>query len=100
MSQPFQIPQAGRVQELWDTQKGLCRLCGKPMLSQRFQAPHATIWARQRATVDHIQPRSKGGTDTAANLQLVHARCNTLKGAKRVNTLSLRAYFDTGSGMD
>jgi len=34
------------------------------------------------ATFDHIMPRSKGGADTAENLQLVHARCNKIKGNK------------------
>ncbi|NQY97326.1 MAG: HNH endonuclease [Henriciella sp.] len=50
------------------------------MLRNRFEAPHATIWAKQRVTVDHIIPRSKGGSDAAENLQLAHARCNKIKG--------------------
>jgi len=52
------------------------------MLRNRFDAPHARIWAKHRATFDHIMPRSKGGADTAENLQLVHARCNKIKGNK------------------
>ncbi|MBR9834336.1 MAG: HNH endonuclease [Alphaproteobacteria bacterium] len=51
------------------------------MLKNRFDAPHARIWARQRATLDHIRPKSKGGSDAEDNLQLAHARCNKLKGA-------------------
>jgi 5-methylcytosine-specific restriction endonuclease McrA len=30
--------------------------------------------------VDHIQPRSKGGTDDLDNLQILCAACNTVKG--------------------
>lgn len=52
------------------------------MLRNRFEAPHARIWAKQRATFDHVIPRSKGGADTADNLQLAHARCNKIKGNK------------------
>ena len=50
------------------------------MLRNRFQAPHARVWAKQRATVDHIIPKSKGGADTPDTLQLAHARCNKIKG--------------------
>lgn len=53
------------------------------MLRNRFEAPHARIWANQRATFDHIIPSSKGGPDTQDNLQLAHARCNKIKGNKR-----------------
>ena len=80
MSQPFQLNDSEVLTGLWSRQKGLCALCGKPMLRNRFEAPHARIWAKQRATVDHIRPKSKGGTDAHANLQLAHARCNKIKG--------------------
>ena len=50
------------------------------MLQNRFEAPHARLWAKYRATVDHIVPKSKGGSDHPDNLQLAHARCNKIKG--------------------
>ncbi|MEL6413545.1 MAG: HNH endonuclease signature motif containing protein [Pseudomonadota bacterium] len=80
LSQPFKLAPSKIVDQLWQAQAGLCALCGEPMLRSRFQAPHAQVWAKQRATVDHIVPKSKGGADTAENLQLAHARCNKIKG--------------------
>ena len=50
------------------------------MLVNRFEAPHARIWSQMRATIDHIRPLSKGGSDQVGNLQLLHARCNRIKG--------------------
>ena len=50
------------------------------MLRNRFEAPQARVWTKQLATIDHVIPRSKGGTDRPDNLQLAHARCNKIKG--------------------
>lgn len=37
---------------------------------------------------DHIVPLSKGGTNTAANLQLTHRECNRVKGdSRKVNRI-------------
>ncbi len=83
MSQPFLTPEHPDFHRLWEAQTGLCALCGKTMLRNRFEAPHARVWAKQRATFDHVIPRSKGGPDTLDNLQLAHARCNKVKGNTR-----------------
>ena len=80
MSQAYKVSEGALFQQLWQAQSGVCALCSKPMYRNRFEAPHARIWAKHRATFDHIVPRSKGGADTKDNLQLVHARCNKIKG--------------------
>lgn len=80
MSQPYKTSDSAEFSSLWTVQSGQCALCGKPMFRNRFDAPHARIWAKQRATLDHIIPRSKGGSDASENLQLAHARCNKIKG--------------------
>jgi len=50
------------------------------MFRNRFDTKHAKLWAKYRATWDHIIPRSKGGIDDLSNLQLAHAYCNKRKG--------------------
>jgi 5-methylcytosine-specific restriction endonuclease McrA len=82
VSQPYKTPDTDLFQTLWAKQDGLCALCDQPMLRSRFEAAHATLWAKHRATIDHIQPRSKGGRDEIENLQLAHATCNKIKGNK------------------
>ncbi|MEM8617223.1 MAG: HNH endonuclease [Pseudomonadota bacterium] len=76
------MPRTALHLRLWQAQNGLCALCQKPMLRNRFDAPHASVWAAQRATFDHVRPKSKGGTDAAHNLQLTHAICNKRKGQR------------------
>lgn len=80
LSQPFQTSEGALFTALWFNQIGQCALCDKPMLRNRFEAPHARVWQKLRATVDHIVPKSKGGFDAQENLQLAHARCNKIKG--------------------
>jgi 5-methylcytosine-specific restriction endonuclease McrA len=48
----------------------VCHLCGRD------------ITAGQAWDVDHLVPRSMGGTDALANLRPAHARCNRSRGAK------------------
>lgn len=80
LSQTWAPPDTALFRTLWDRQAGLCALCGKPMPKYRFEAAHATLWKKQRPSFDHIRPRSRGGPDTAENLQLAHAKCNWRKG--------------------
>lgn len=80
MTNSYKTPDTELFQTLWSSQQGACALCGEVMLRNRFEAAHATLWRKHRATFDHIIPRSKGGADTQENLQLAHARCNKIKG--------------------
>jgi len=84
-------------------------MIGKPPVTRKFRKPHpgtaeqrAKEWNRKQllrrdgavcqlclepfekvseATLDHIQPVSKGGQDKIQNLRLVHEFCNRQRGA-------------------
>ena len=45
-----------------------CGICGKPVLVSV-------------SNIDHIIPRSEGGSDRLGNLQLTHPECNVWKGS-------------------
>lgn len=49
--------------------KGLCGICGKPADYKTF-------------TLDHVIPKSKGGSNKISNLQAAHLYCNWKKGNK------------------
>jgi 5-methylcytosine-specific restriction endonuclease McrA len=83
VSQSFSPPDTELFRALWAKQEGCCALCGLAMPASRFELVHATLWKKQRPTFDHILPRSAGGGDRRANLQLAHAICNWRKGARR-----------------
>lgn len=61
-------------QRLFNKQKGRCALCGRQM---RLKGGG---FDGNRATIDHVQPLSKGGLDVKRNLQAACADCNLAKG--------------------
>jgi RNA-directed DNA polymerase len=55
----------GRIESLWKGQEGRCLVCGQPLrLAEGDYEIHHRIW------------RSRGGADTADNLELLHANCH------------------------
>lgn len=62
---PYNSPRNKRF--LYGEQGGFCNGC-----EEHFQERHFSI--------DHIIPRSKGGTDHISNLQLLCGNCNSIKG--------------------
>lgn len=53
---------------------GKCLICGGPL---RFDAATG-----EGATIEHIVPRSLGGTNELGNLGITHPRCNGEKGRR------------------
>jgi 5-methylcytosine-specific restriction endonuclease McrA len=52
---------------------GNCGICGEPIF-KHFKHPH-----RFSASVDHIRPLARGGSNALANLQHAHLGCNSAK---------------------
>ena len=63
--------------QLYGEQAGNCEGCG-----QHFQTQHLEV--------DHIIPRSKGGTDHIENLQLLCGSCNRIKGNRGMEYLKVK----------
>jgi RNA-directed DNA polymerase len=54
-----------RIESLWKDQEGRCVVCGQPLrLAEEDCQIHPRIW------------RSRGGLDTADNMELCHANCH------------------------
>jgi RNA-directed DNA polymerase len=54
-----------RIDSLWKDQEGRCVVCGQPLrIAEEDCQIHHRIW------------RSRGGSDTADNLELLHANCH------------------------
>lgn len=61
-------------QSIYERDGSICQLCDEPVdldLDAR---------AAMSATLDHIVPRSLGGTNEPANLRLAHRACNSKRG--------------------
>lgn len=48
----------------------VCKLCGR----------HVYLTMKPRASIDHVKPVSRGGTDDPDNLQTACVDCNNAKG--------------------
>jgi len=81
---------SGSSRYCWEDQGGLCWLCRKPMRAKD-------------ATVDHVVPRARGGSNARGNLVAAHARCNVKKGARvasRPKTLANMNALRSLAGLD
>jgi CRISPR/Cas system Type II protein with McrA/HNH and RuvC-like nuclease domain len=60
-----------RMEPLWRAQLGVCALTGDAIPFETMEGV---------AEIDHIRPRSRGGSDDVANLRLVIRAANRAKG--------------------
>ena len=69
-----------RVTKLFVKQSGKCYLCGAEMkLPEDFS--ERNVRDPLEATIDHLIPRSHGGTYRKENIKAAHAKCNRRKGS-------------------
>lgn len=64
---------------IYNRDEGICQLCREPVLLA-YPKYHP-----RSLSMDHIRPKSKGGTATASNLQTSHYECNKSKGSRFTN---------------
>lgn len=60
---------------MWRAQNFRCGICRGPILPSEVLQPDVI-------NIDHIRPRSHGGSDDPGNLQLSHEPCNSAKGSQ------------------
>lgn len=61
-----------------EREKMRCYICGKEMT----YSDETNISDSKRPSLDHVKPKSKGGTDYPSNIRAVHISCNKSKGNK------------------
>ncbi|WP_310533158.1 HNH endonuclease signature motif containing protein [Novosphingobium sp.] len=76
------------VRQLYDAQRGICASCGKKMPPLGDLALLHLV-----PSIDHVDPRSKGGGNHMGNMILMHAKCNSVKGDRPANGCE-RIYHD------
>ena len=74
----FKISKSAR-QAIYERDQWKCQLCRK-IVGKTRKHPHP-----RSASLDHIVPRSLGGSDEPSNLQLAHLRCNVEKSTAVAN---------------
>jgi 5-methylcytosine-specific restriction endonuclease McrA len=59
----------------------------------RRDAHHCVYCKRAASTVDHVQPKSRGGQDSWENLVACCLRCNNIKGDRTLNEIGWKLDF-------
>ncbi|MGN6867088.1 MAG: HNH endonuclease [Solirubrobacteraceae bacterium] len=66
-----------RVRMLLERDGPFCCFCGGPI------ALDAPVGSNGALSIDHVGPRSDGGSNALTNLKLAHRGCNSYHGARR-----------------
>lgn len=70
----FRISRAERL-AIYERDGWACQICSEPL------EPDAEPSSTWYPTLDHINPRSRGGSDDHSNLRAAHHWCNSVRGA-------------------
>ena len=71
-----------RLKKIWERDKGICYICESYVSRPGSEFNEESEFRKNGPTVDHVIPKSKGGTNDLSNLKLSHRRCNETKGSK------------------
>lgn len=78
------------LDKLFKRDKGICYLCGTQCDYNDFKKiDNYIVTGDMYPSIEHIKPVSLGGTDTWNNVKLAHRSCNSMKGAKYFEEISL-----------
>jgi len=70
--------------DLWERDGRTCYLC-------HMEIPH---WDGCSMHIDHVRPRSQGGSDEAHNLRVAHPPCNLRKGDRALTEPRMKAILE------
>lgn len=90
--------QSADVLESYTRRDGfMCHLCGHPVMDpgDHRHGPLTVRTTRLCASLDHVTPRVRGGTDYPSNIRLSHQTCNKARGDRPVG-VSPSWYAPTG----
>lgn len=76
---------------LWIRQTGRCWICGELMARKAMKNADGSHDGRH-ATIDHLIPQARGGTDDIRNLALACYACNCLRGRHILQPLGQQLY--------
>lgn len=68
-------------ERLWRKQSGKCCYCGDPTHLPRYNQKELKS---NNATIEHLTPKSKGGSDDILNLKMACHKCNLVRGTMDV----------------
>lgn len=69
---------------LWERDGRTCYLCHKEICDWDGAAMH----------IDHVRPRSQGGSDEVHNLRIAHPTCNLRKGDRALSEPRVKAILE------
>jgi hypothetical protein len=79
-----------RIHEVAERDGWDCHLCREPIDPDLHAVSEHAVQHPMEATLDHVIPRSEGGTRNIENLRLAHRCCNMQRGADPIEESASR----------
>lgn len=75
--------------QVWDSTWGHCWYCGKQLILAEPKNPESREQVERWSVVDHVIPKSQGGSDDPSNLVPACWVCNSSKGTRSLEEYRL-----------